>query len=262
VEAAIAAAKTAAHDEIAQAEHQAADEKSKTVLGQAIDLVGAAPADTPKALALKEGQQLVCIGDSITQAGGYLKMIDAVLAEQYPGLKLPAAINVGISGQKAEDLVARFEKDVVARKPAFVTISVGINDVWHRLGAPHDPKVLAAYRANVTKMVAMAQKAHIRVILLAPTVIQEDPNAEGNKRLKLYVAALKQIAANKKCQLVNLHQMFLDALKKKPADVTGNWLTSDGVHMQPLGDAIMAVGALRALGVPDKKTAATKFPPA
>jgi hypothetical protein len=33
----------------------------------------------------------------------------------------------------------------------------------------------------------------------------------------------------------------------------GNWLTGDGVHMKPLGDAIMAVGVLRALGVPDEK---------
>jgi hypothetical protein len=38
--------------------------------------------------------------------------------------------------------------------------------------------------------------------------------------------------------------------------VKGTWLTGDGVHMKPLGDAIMAAGVLRALGVPDAKVGA------
>ena len=81
--------------------------------------------------------------------------------------------------------------------------------------------------------------------MLTPTVIQEDPGTEGNQRLTMYVAAEKEIAAEKKCQLVDLHGMFLTALKQKPAGQKGNWLTADGVHMKPLGDAIMATGALR-----------------
>jgi lysophospholipase L1-like esterase len=221
-----------------------------------LSLVGPPPADTPAALQLKEGQKIVAIGDSITQAGGYLRYINRVLAGQYPELKIPAVINKGIGGQKAEDLVKRFERDVIAQKPAYVTLSIGINDVWHRLGAPHNPKVLEAYKENVGKMVDMAQAAGIKVILLAPTVIQEDANAEGNKRLAAYVAAQREIAAAKKCQFVDLHGMFLEALKKKPAEKKGNWLTGDGVHMRPEGDAIMAVGVLRALGVPDAKIAA------
>ena len=218
-----------------------------------LSLIGPPPADTPKQLQLKPGDQIVAIGDSITAAGGYLRDIDGVLAAQYPGLKLPKVINKGIGGQKAEDLVNRFNADVVKLKPAVVTISIGINDVWHRLGSPHDAKILAAYKKNVATMVEQAQKAGIKVILLAPTVIQEDSKTEGNKRLMQYVEAEKQIAAEKKCQFVDLHGMFLKALKQKPANKKGNWLTSDGVHMQELGDGIMAAGVLRALGLPDKK---------
>ena len=219
-------------------------------------LVGPAPADSPQQMQLKPGEQIVAIGDSITAEGGYLLDIDAVLTQQYPELKIPKVINKGIGGQKAEDLVPRFNQDVVKLKPAYVTISIGINDVWHRLGQPHDEKVLAAYKKNVAKMVADAQAAGIKVILLAPTVIVEDANAEGNKRLAMYVEAEKQIAAEKKCQFVDLHGMFLTALKQKPAGQT-HWLTRDGVHMQPLGNAVMAVGVLRALGVPDAKIAAS-----
>jgi acyl-CoA thioesterase-1 len=229
----------------------------ETIFATILALLGPAPADTPKDLQLKPGDTIVAIGDSITQGGGYLRDIDAVLAQQYAGLKIHKVVNKGISGQKAEDLAERFDRDVVQLKPAYVTLSIGINDVWHRLGQPHDPKVLAAYKSNVAGMVDAAQKAGIRVILLTPTLIQEDPKSEGNVRLKQYVAAEREIAAEKKCQLVDLHGMFLTALKKKPAG-SGNWLTSDGVHMKPLGDAAMAVGVLRALGVPDAKIAATK----
>jgi lysophospholipase L1-like esterase len=234
------------------------------LFAMALSLVGPAASDTPKQLQLKPGDQIVAIGDSITAGGGYLRDIDAVLAQQYADLKLPKVINKGISGQKAEDLIKRFDKDVVQLKPAVVTISIGINDVWHRLAdrrthqtLPHDEKVLAAYRENVAKMVDQAQQAGIKVIIIAPTLIQEDPQTEGNRRLTKYVEAEQQIAAEKKCQFVDLHGMFLTALKQKPADTKGNWLTRDGVHMQPLGDAIMCLGVLRALGVPDEKIAAS-----
>ena len=222
-------------------------------------LIGPAPADCPKDLQLKPGDQIIAIGDSITAGGGYLRDMDAVLAQQYPDLKLPSVINKGISGQKAEDLVKRFDKDVVQLKPAFVTISIGINDVWHRLNKPHDEKILAAYKANVAAMVDQAQKAGIKVILLTPTVIHEDPKEEGNQRLVMYVEAERQIAAEKKCGLADLHGMFLTALQKKPADKQ-KWLTGDGVHMAPMGDAIMAIGALRLMGVPDAKIAESDPP--
>ncbi len=52
----------------------------------------------------------MAIGDSITAGGGYLRDIDAVLAQQYPDLKIPKVVNKGIGGQKAEDLVKRFDR--------------------------------------------------------------------------------------------------------------------------------------------------------
>jgi acyl-CoA thioesterase I len=220
-------------------------------------LVGPAPKDSPNKLELKRGDAIVAIGASITQAGGYLRDVDAVLAQQYPDLKIPKVINKGIGGQKSGDLVGRFDRDVVKLKPAVVTINVGINDVWHCLDKPHDAKKLAAYKKNIAALVDQAQQAGIRVILLTPAIIGEDPNTEGNKRLAAYVEAEKQIAAGKKCRIVDFRRVFLTALKKKPAG-RKNWLTTDGVHMKPTGDAIMAIGMLRALGVPDQKIAASE----
>lgn len=233
-----------------------------TLFAMLLRLIGPAPQgdqdiNMPKQLILRPGDQIIAIGDSITEAGGYLRDVQAVLEARYPELKLPTIRNVGISGQKAEDLVKRFQKDVVDRKPALVSISVGINDVWHRSSKPHDPRVLADYWVNVAKMVDMAQAAGIKVILLSPTVISEERTKDENKRLRIYVEAEKQIAREKKCTLVDLHELFLTALAKRPpsASSKGTWLTSDGVHMNPGGDALMAIGFLRALGVPDAQIA-------
>jgi lysophospholipase L1-like esterase len=186
--------------------------------------------------------------------------VSVVISQRYAQLSIPAVMNAGVSGNKAENMIARFEKDVLARKPTIVTINVGINDVWHRLAKPHDDAVLATYITNVTAMVTQAQAAGARVILLAPTVIKEDLEQEGNKRLPLYVAALRDIAAAKKCDFVDLYAMFRATLAKKPADLQGNFLTGDGVHMNQRGYAIVALGLLRGLGVPDEVSAATEIP--
>ncbi|HOM51963.1 MAG TPA: SGNH/GDSL hydrolase family protein [Phycisphaerae bacterium] len=214
-------------------------------------------------LRIKPGDQIVAMGDSITQAGGYLRVIDAVFAQQYPDMKIPRIINAGISGEKAEDMVKRFERDVIARNPNIVTISVGINDVWHRMDRPHDPAVLEEYSRNVDRMVVMAQETGARVILLSPTVIEEKPGAEGNQRLKLYIQAGQEIARRRKADYVNLHEMFLEEIEKRDrqraagASESAGPLTTDGVHMTAEGDKLMALGVLRALGVPDEKVRAT-----
>jgi lysophospholipase L1-like esterase len=217
------------------------------------------PAPAPVAFSLQPGDKLAFMGDSITDMGGYVRLAEFVLNANYPDLK-PVIIKVGRGGNRAEDMEPRFVKDMrLAEKPAWCFISAGINDVWGRLGAPDDPAVLAAYRVNVAKMVDEAQAAGSQAVILTPTLIGEDPHQLGNDRLIPYVEAEKQIAAEKKCALVDLHGMFLAALATKPADLH---LTIDGIHMNAYGDTIMAIGVLRALGVSDATMAATDISPA
>jgi lysophospholipase L1-like esterase len=227
-----------------------------------LSLLGPAPrgeydVNMPDKLILKPGQPIIAIGDSITHAGGYLKDVERVLAALYPELKLPPIHNEGAPGQKAEDLVQRFHKDVVARKPAVVLISVGINDVGQRALKPHQPQVLADYWTNIDKMVDMAQSAGIQVILMTPTMMSEDPAHASNQRLRIYVEAEKQVARERHCTLVDLHAMFMTVVVKRPKGLRDGqtWLTWEGVHMNGTGDTLMAIGVLRALGVPEEKMA-------
>ena len=212
----------------------------------------------PEELQVVAGDRIVAIGDSITAEGSYLRYIEQVLAANYPALRNLRIVSAGMSGYRSENLVSRFDVDVLARQPTIVIINIGINDVWLRLKEPAKAEVVLAYRENLTKLVAQAQHAGIHVILLSPTILQEDPNSEGNLRLASYAAAMGTVAHSQRCQFVNLRMMFLHALETRTAEKK-QWLTSDGIHMQPLGSAIMALGVLRALGVPDTKIAATEI---
>lgn len=226
-----------------------------------LELAGPAR-DVPDALQIGEGERIVAIGDSITQGGGYLRAMDAVFRQQYPELGIPIIVNVGISGQKAEDMAARFERDVVNHRPDVATLSVGINDVWHRMEMPHDDRVLARYRDNLDRMVTRALETGIRMYLLAPTVIEEDPKSEGNRRLAGYVAAGMDVARQRGCGYIDLHALFLAAVRNRQGEHTtsdplARHFTRDGVHMLPAGDVLMAIGVLRAWGVTDDKMVAT-----
>ena len=216
-------------------------------------------ASAPKELQVVADDRIVGIGDSITAEGSYLCYIEQVLAIHYPELRNLKIINAGIGSQKSENLLARFDRDVIARKPTFVILNIGINDVWHRLSEPNNFAFLQGYHDNVTAMVEMAQRAGIHVILLSPTIIEEKLDAEGNLRLQRYAQVMGKIALAKKCQFVDLHAMFRSAIEHNPTGQPKGWLTTDGVHMKPLGGALMALGVLRALSVPDAKMAASEI---
>ncbi|MEI6520944.1 MAG: SGNH/GDSL hydrolase family protein [bacterium] len=219
----------------------------------ALAMVGTAPQDKMELL-VKPGDMIAFMGDGITFEGGYIRAAQYILATNYPNTKAVFK-NAGGGNGTAENMEPRFEKDVnLAEKPAFVFINAGLNEMLKRLKEPQQQSAVDDYKANIVKMVDKAQAAGSQVVLLTPTIYQEDATAEGNKRLELYAAAMKDIAKDKKCKVVDLHTMFISALAKKPASLK---ITTDGIHMNFYGDTIMAIGVLRALGVTDTTIAKT-----
>lgn len=192
---------------------------------------------------VKEGGTIVFLGDSITQAGtgaeGYITLFK--LACDAAGHRVEA-INAGISGHKSNDMLARLQRDVIDRKPDWVSISCGVNDVWHgERGVP-----LPDYKKNMAEIVERCQRAGIEVLLLTATPIHEDPNSKENQKLAAYNEYLREMAKEKKVLLCDLNKAFLAVYEKKA--VKENVLTTDGVHMNPDGNRLMAREIFRSLG--------------
>ena len=66
-------------------------------------------------------RKIVTVGGSITEAGkypgGYVWLLQRYLNALYPDDRKIEIVNAGISGNKATDMQARFQKDAIDQKP-------------------------------------------------------------------------------------------------------------------------------------------------
>jgi lysophospholipase L1-like esterase len=96
--------------------------------------------------------RVVFMGDSITDGWD--------LAAAFPGKPY---VNRGISGQTTAQMLVRFWPDVIALRPAVVTIFAGTNDI----AANNGPQTLTMIQQNIMAMVDLAKVHNIRVVLCA-----------------------------------------------------------------------------------------------
>lgn len=226
-----------------------------------LSLATAAPAD----ILVKSGDKIAFLGDSITQQGwsnpiGYVKLVMAGLSAN--GINAEP-IPAGISGHKSDQMLARLQKDVLDKKPAWMTLSCGVNNVWHgKNGVPLDEAQAKAegfadqpasaargtYTRNITELISKTQAAGVKPVVLTATVIKEDLASPENAKLAPYNDFLRKLAAERKLPLADLNALFQERLKKdgRPRQ---NVLTVDGVHMNPEGNKLMATGILTAFGL-------------
>ena len=197
---------------------------------------------------VKSGDSIAFLGDSITEGGwncpvGYVRLV--INALETNGINA-TAIPAGVSGHKSNDMLARLQRDVLDKKPTWMTLSCGVNDVWHgENGVP-----LPQYKTNITEIVDKCQAAGIKVMILTATVIGEQEN-ENNTKLVAYNDFLRSLAKEKKCLLADLNAAMWAGLKA--AQGKQGVFTCDGVHMNPVGNCLMATGILHAFGLTEQQ---------
>lgn len=224
-----------------------------------------APGFASAEIAVKSGEKIAFLGDSITQQGwgnpaGYVRLVIAGLAAN--GIQAEP-VPAGIGGHKSDQMLARLDKDVLSKKPQWMTLSCGVNDVWHGpRGVPldeamaangtYDEKVASrgTYKKNITAIIDQAKAAGVKPVMLTATVIQEDLSSAGNKHLAPFNDFLRQLAQERGLPLADLNAMCQEQIKNA-AIPNGKVLTYDGVHMATAGNKLMATGVLKALGMND-----------
>jgi lysophospholipase L1-like esterase len=202
-------------------------------------------------IAVQNGQSIAFLGDSITANGwgqttGYVRLIVSGL--QSAGVTV-TPIPAGVSGNTSADMLGRLDRDVLSKKPDWMTLSCGVNDVWHGVrGVPLDQ-----YQTNITSIVDQAQAAGIKVLIMTSTPIDEDPNNANNQKLAAYNDFLRQLAVQKQCLFADTGGA-MDAVYLVHPGPT-HYLTMDGVHPIGYGNVVMAKAVLKAFGLTDAQLA-------
>jgi len=195
----------------------------------------------------------VFAGDSVTDAGstqpvgeamfeglgnGYVRVIDNMLAAYYPKIRIRVT-NAGISGNKSRDLLQRFEKDVIDLNPDWVSICIGVNDVWRQFDLPAIPESWVLpdeYEKNVERMILSIKDKVKGIFILTPFYIE--PNKEDMMRARIdeYVEICKNLAKKHNCKLINFQKMFDEYCSIRHS----SYIAWDRVHPNKVGATLMA----------------------
>ncbi len=203
---------------------------------------------------LLDGQTVLFQGDSITDCGrkrdqpddlgaGYVAHAAAWFAAAHPGRRV-RFLNRGISGDRVKDLRARWQPDCLDLKPDWLTVFVGINDVWRRYDA-NDPTTAEAYAAGYRDLLGRARAAGARLVLMEPFVVPHPPDRLAwREDLDPKIEAVRGLAVEFGAILVPLDGLFAEASAARPP---AEW-AYDGVHPTAAGHALIARSWLAAVG--------------
>lgn len=210
---------------------------------------------------LTKGQKLIFIGDSITDcernrpAGeglfgalgkGYVGYVDALLQAVYPELGI-RVINMGTSGHTVRDLKQRWQEDVIERKPDWLVVMIGTNDVWRQYDTPFIPDghvYKEEYEQTLQALIAQTKPLAQGIVLMTPFYIES--NAEDAMRATMdeYGAIVRRTAEQHDCLFVDTQAAFNKVLEQLYA-ATLAW---DRVHPTAAGHMVLAKAFLKEIG--------------
>ena len=209
---------------------------------------------------LQPHSKLVMIGDSITDCGrarpvgeglgealgrGYVALIDSWLqvSVAQPNIRV---LNLGASGDTVRDLKRRWQSDVLDLKPDWLSIMIGVNDVWRQFDSPHQLELhvgLDEYRRTLEGLVQKTAPQLRGLVLMTPFFLE--PNRAEPMRAKLdqYGAVVRALAAEYGAVLVDTQAAFDQVLQT----VHPMRLAWDRVHPTQAGHLVAAKAFLNAL---------------
>ena len=196
-------------------------------------------------------------GDSITDAGrdrdniasfgiGYPNLVASELMCKYPGEY--EFINEGVSGDRIVDLYARIKQDLINHKPDYLSILIGVNDVWHELNEQNGvaaPKFEKVYSMLIEEI--KEALPDIKIFILEPFVLK----GSGTERyfdefladVKLHSQAAKNVAEKYNLTFIPLQEKFDVASKLMPP----TYWAADGAHPTAAGHALIKDALIKAI---------------
>ena len=210
---------------------------------------------------IQKNSKIVMMGDSITDVGrarpigegngealgrGYVALVDAFLQSRYPAERI-RVVNMGNSGDTVRHLKARWKPDVLDLNPDWVSIMIGINDVWRQFDRPllSECHVLPdEYEKTLATLVAQTQPKVRGLVLMTPYYIEMNRLDPMRARMDEYGAIVKKIARKYGTLFADTQAAFEEVLSVcYPATLA--W---DRVHPNLAGHMVLAGAFMKAIG--------------
>lgn len=209
----------------------------------------------------EKGSKILFIGDSISDfdrkrpvgeglfnawGTSYVADVGAMLGCMYPEMHY-RVVNMGISGNQARDLEARWQTDVMDQHPDWVSVLIGINDVWRQFDSPEmkeehvSPEDFeACYERLITRTLP-----HVKgMVLMTPYFMEPNRQDPMRARMDEYGAIVKKLADKYHLIFVDLQDGW-DKLFQHMHPCSIAW---DRIHPNQTGHMYIAKQFLNAVG--------------
>ncbi|MGA1531006.1 MAG: SGNH/GDSL hydrolase family protein [Kiritimatiellia bacterium] len=207
--------------------------------------------------------KLLFIGDSITSAArnfdhggeglgddpygsGYVRQIKALLESGYPENRI-RVVNKGVGGHTIRDLADRWQADVLDQQPEWLSIMIGINDVWRQFDAPlmtNRHVYPDEYRATYRDLLNRTRSSLKGLVIASPYVMDANRDDAMRKRMAEYGQISREMAAEFDGVFVDTQAAF-DAFLEHWHFARLGW---DRIHPNATGYMIITRAWLNAVG--------------
>lgn len=213
------------------------------------------------------GDRVAFMGNSITEAGYYESYIWLYYMLHFPGRRI-TIFNAGIGGERAKNMVDRFDDDIVSKKPTVVCLTFGMNDsgYYEFLSAHPDSGAQARVRESEHYFGLLQDKLKA-LPAVRKIMITSSPYDETVKNPKNYFPkkslAMGQIAQCQEQAAKDNHWGFVDffhamteiTLREQRRDSAFTLTGEDRIHPGNAGHFVMAYLFLKTQGLGDRPVA-------
>ena len=205
--------------------------------------------------------KFVLIGDSVTDMGrarpvaeglfnphgtGYPNVVQGLLTSVYPDYFINV-VNMGVSGNTVRDLKARWQPDLLDLKPDWVSVMIGVNDVWRQFDVPQltgrDVQP-GEYRDTLRELVDLTKPVVKGMVLITPVFWELNTADAMAARVREYGAICREVAAEKGVLFCDA-QAYADRVL---AHCHSSYIAWDRVHPNIPGANVLAHALLDVLG--------------
>jgi lysophospholipase L1-like esterase len=185
----------------------------------------------------------ICFGQGVSPNKSWVVRIAATLEATFPQAIITVQ-NPSINGNTTRMALERMPYDVQAHRPDVLIVQFGMNDcnVWATdLG--HQRVSPDAFVANLNEIIDRARLNGVRELLLGAnhpttrtTAVLSHTDITYEDSNRRYNALIRQVAKSKRCQLIDMEQVVLQAVKdgRAPAD----FVLDDQLHLSSVGHDI------------------------